>query len=356
MRILALDLGKGKSVGCLYESSRGDHSFAAVATSVTAFSGRLSAWSPDRVVIEICPLAGWVGDLVREKGIELQVANPTHDAWRWKNVKRKTDRDDALKLARLSAMNQLPTVYLPARQTRQWRALIAYRQNLVRRRTRIRNRIRAILSSEGKTIPVGRSGWTTKVLSALGAMARPMDEVGLDSLWRGQLFLELDHHAFVNQAIADVEWKLNELGKADDRVERLQSIPGVGPRLAETVVSVIDDPHRFRTGKQVGAYVGLTPRQYQSGSQDRKGRISGQGNKLLRSLLVEVGWLGIRHNPWMREVYERVACGTKSRRKIAIVAVARRLLIRCWAMLRDETSWRPPSSTAVAAQPAVAIT
>lgn len=60
-----------------------------------------------------------MGDLVRTQGIELEVANPTHEAWRWKNVKRKTDRDDALKLAFLSAMNQLPTVYLPERRTRQ---------------------------------------------------------------------------------------------------------------------------------------------------------------------------------------------------------------------------------------------
>ncbi len=73
---------------------------------------------------------------------------------------------------------------------------------------------------------------------------------------------------------------------------------------------------------------------------DRQGRISGQGNKLLRSLLVEVCWLGLRHNKWMRDTYERIRRGSPSRKKIAITAVARKLLVRCWAMMRDGTEWR----------------
>jgi len=141
-----------------------------------------------------------------------------------------------------------------------------------------------------------------------------------------------------NQLIAEVEAKLNELAQQDHRVRLLRTIPGVGPRLAETLVAVIDDPRRFRRGKQVASYVGLTPRRYQSGDMDRQGKISGQGHKLLRTLLIEVSWLGLHHNPWMRAVYER-ALKSRSRKKIAIVAVARRLLIRCWAMLRDDRAW-----------------
>ena len=63
---------------------------------------------PDRIVFEICSSAGWIYDIVKALGVEVQVANPNTEAWRWKNVKRKNDRDDALKLARLSVMNQLP--------------------------------------------------------------------------------------------------------------------------------------------------------------------------------------------------------------------------------------------------------
>ena len=155
--------------------------------------------------------------------------------------------------------------------------------------------------------------------------------------------VELGQYEAVAKAIAEVEFKLNELAKSDDRVKRLRTIPGVGPRLAEMVVAVIDDPRRFKSGKQVGAYVGLTPRLYESGSMSRQGKISGQGHKHLRAMLVEVSWLGLRHNGWMLEVYERVRRGSSTRKKIAIVAVARRLLIRCWAMLRDEQDWSPPA-------------
>ena len=148
--------------------------------------------------------------------------------------------------------------------------------------------------------------------------------------------------ARLRESIARVEQELAGVAEQDERVALLRTIPGVGPRLAETIVAVIDDPHRFKSGKQVGCYAGLTPRRYQSGSMDRQGRISGAGHGLLRSLLVEVSWLGRRYNAWMKGVYERALRGTGSRKKVAIVALARRLLVVCWAMLRDGTRWRDP--------------
>jgi transposase len=141
--------------------------------------------------------------------------------------------------------------------------------------------------------------------------------------------------------IAAIEAKLDALTATDPRAKRLQTIPGVGARTAEAILAILDDPGRFQNGKQVGAYIGLVPRQYQSGQTNRQGRISGAGNPTLRTLLIEVSWIGLRYNSWMREVYERVRAGSNARKKLAIVAVARRLLIRCWAMLRDETTWQP---------------
>lgn len=343
MKILAMDLGKFKSVACIYDVATGEHTFETVQTEWLEVDRVVSAVHPDRVVIEISPLAGWIGDLVRAQGIDLQVANTNGAAWSWRLVKRKTDRDDAVKLARMSAMNQLPLVHLPEPKVREWRALIEYRQSLVARRTRIKNRIRAVIDRVGESrLAQSRKGWTDKALAELRAKARPLTECDRLELWRGELHEELHQFDQVEASLCRVEDKLDGLAAKDPRVARLRSIPGVGPRLAEIVVAVLDDPHRFKRGKQVGAYVGLTPRQFQSGTMDRQGRISGQGHKHLRALLVEVSWLGIRSNPWMREVYERVLRGSPARKKIAIVAVARRLFIRCWAMLRDETRWQGP--------------
>lgn len=340
MRILAIDLGKSNSVACDYEAQDGTHSFYRIKTVPTELQDLLKKTRPDRVVIEVCSQAGWVRDEIRAVGITLQVANANGDAWKWRKVKRKTDRDDALKLARLSALNQLPEVHVPERQVRQWRSLIQYRQTLVSRRTTVKNRIRAILDREALTMPAGKSGWTSKRLAALQELALPVASCDWDDLWRGQLSEELEHLSRLEASLKRVESGLDKLAASDERVSRLQRIPGVGKRLSEMVVAVIDDPHRFSNGKEVASYLGLTPRQYQSGAMDRQGRISGRGHKDLRKLLVEVSWLGLRWNPRMREVHERVCRGSRTRRKIAIVAVARRLLIWCWAMLRDETEWQ----------------
>lgn len=343
--ILAIDLGKFKSAACTYDTATRDHTFTTIPTTPGAMHDLIVAVGPDRVVIEIGAAAGWVQDLCEALDVDVQVANPNHEAWRWKNVKRKTDKDDALKLAQLSAMGQLPTLTLPASKVRQWRSLIAYRWTLVSRRTAIKNSIRAILDRQGRRHPAGKNGWTNKALALLAREARPLDEASSDALWRGQLHVELRALQQVGELIDQVESKLESLAASDDRVRRLRTIPGVGPRLAEVVVAMIDDPHRFKNGKQVGAYAGLVPRHYESGTMSRQGRITGRGNKLLRTLLVEVAWLMRRYNPRLSSIFDRVCGGSKTRRKIAAVATARRLLVICWAMLRDGTDWRTTPTT-----------
>ena len=350
MQILALDLGKYKSVACEYEVESGRHSFVTLPTTPKAFHDLIGDGEPDRVVIEICSIAGWVCDLVRTLGIEIEVANTADERWRWRKIKQKSDRRDALKTAQLSAVNQLRPVHVPQREVRQWRALIGYRQQLVHRRTRIRNHIRDLLQREGMILPRGRKAWTSVGLSDLQALVKPLAEVPLDELWRGELGVELNQLTELQQQIQTVEAKLNELGAADDRVQLLQTIPGVGPRLAEAVVTMFDDPARFRRAGEVSAYIGMVRKQFDSGETERSGRITKQGNLLVRSLLVEVAWASLRHNAWARQTYQRLHGGKKSRKKTAIVAVGRKLLVRCWAMLRNQTPWHVEMKTAMTTQ------
>ena len=124
----------------------------------------------------------------------------------------------------------------------------------------------------------------------------------------------------------------------------LQTVKGVGPRLAETVVACLDDVSRFKSANQVGSYAGLVPKQMESGDVKRIGRITHAGPRgLLRGMLVEVAWMVYRHNAWAKSFVLRVSRGMKTRKRIAIVAVlARKLLIKLWAMLRDGTPWRDP--------------
>lgn len=339
MKILALDLGKYKTVGCAYESESGAHQFQRTFTSPTDLQRLVQEIKPDRVVIEVCSIAGWVCDLMGQLGMEVQVANTSDDAWRWRNVKQKDDRRDALKAARLSAVNQLREVYIPSIEVRQWRALITYRQHLVGRRTKIKNHIRDLLVREGQILPRGSRCWTKLGQEVLTSMARPLAEVAAAELWRGELWEELQQLQMVQARIASVEEKLNAIGAADARVQLLRTIPGVGPRLAEAIVALLDQPQRFRKARQVSSYIGMVPKAFASGESERRGHITRQGSGLVRSLLVEVAWAGLRHNRWMRQTYQRLSGGKKARKKIAIVAVGRKLLVRCWAMLRDNRAW-----------------
>jgi transposase len=189
--ILALDLGKFKSVACAYEPTTAPPQFATLTTSRAELIRLLERQRPAVVVIEACTLAGWVHDLCGERGLACKVANTASEAWKFKHTQGKTDKDDALRLAQLEALGQLPTVTIPPQQTRQWRSLIAYRQTLVGRRVAVQNRLRALLLGQGLPAPRGHRAWTELGLPGIAQHAKPLAECGPDELWRGLLDLAL---------------------------------------------------------------------------------------------------------------------------------------------------------------------
>ena len=338
--IMAVDLGRFKCVVCLYSRSTRVAAFRTIDTDAGEFEA-LFAEHPDALlVIEACANAGWVHDMAVAAGLAVKVANTAAEAWKFKHLKRKTDKDDAKRLAELEAVGQLPTVVLPDPATRQRRALIATRQELVGRRVRCQNRIRALFAGQGMPTPKGARAWTTTGLAGIELEARPLAECPPDHLWRGLLGLAVAEYRQLLERISECECVLDRLGAADPATRLLETIPGVGPRTAEAVAAHLGDAKRFASGKQVGAYAGLVPKQYQSGNTDRKGRITRRGPRLLRKLLVECAWCMLRYNSWAREQYARLTAGGTTRKKPAIVALARKLLVRCWAMLRDNKPWQ----------------
>jgi transposase len=340
--ILAIDLGKYKSVACLQDPASGEFRFTTLETTRAELRKLFDKEAPAVVVIEACLLAGWVHDLCEEVGVRCLVANTASEAWKFKHLKRKTDRDDALRLAQLYLLGQLPTVSLPPTAIRQWRSLIACRQALVGRRVAVQNRIRALFVAQGLPAPRGAKAWAAAGLAGIASWAKPLGDCGPDELWRGMLELALTEYRQVSALIEQAETRLDTLGKQQANVVLLQTAPGLGPRTAEVVAAYLHDPARFRTGKQVSAFSGLVPRQHQSGEIDRRGRITKRGPALLRKLLVECAWCMVRYNPWARALYLRLTGGGQRRKKQAIVALARKILVRAWAMLRDQQPWRDP--------------
>jgi transposase len=341
MRILGMDLGQNKSAWEMLDTATGEVCAGVVQMAEDVLQKLLLDKRPDQLVVESGPLAARVHDLALACDVAVLVADPTQDAWRWKNVKRKTDADDARKLVRLAALGQINAVHVPALAVREWRQLLEYRRALVAEQTRCKNRVRATLLRRGLKLPSGKCGWTDKARRELRALVRPLAECNPEELWRGLLASELAHLEQLEGLVTAVTLRLDRLARADLRVRRLCTIGGVGPRTAEVIVATLDQPRRFGTRRQVAAYAGLVPRRYQSGQMDRSGRITKRGSPVLRQVLNQAAWVAVRCNPQLREFFLRMGGGCKKRRKQAIVALMRKLLVTSWAMLRDGTSYQP---------------
>jgi len=365
--ILGLDLGKFKSVCCVMDAVTGRHAFEALATTPATIHDLLTrhaaAANGEEVllVIETCDAAGWVHDVGSAvPGVAVTVVHTQGDErWRWSKVKRKTDRDDALKLARLARLGELPQppVHVPSPQRRQWRRLLVHRRGVVNRRTRSRNSIRSIYLQQGLTLARGSKQWTRAGIAQLTTDARSIADCTIEELWRGRLHVELTLMAAVDAQLKLIDAKLDELAKTESRIALLQSVRGVGPRLSEAVVLHLgEDPRRFKSGEQLASYAGLVPKQLASGQTTRLGHITGRGPALLRSLLVESAWMVWRLNDWAKAFVDKVSRGGRGRRKLAIVALAKKLLILLWGMLKSNRPFRapgpkenaPPADTALA--------
>ncbi|MDX2243811.1 MAG: IS110 family transposase [Leptolyngbyaceae cyanobacterium bins.302] len=264
MKILAIDLGKFKSVACLFDTDTNQAEYETITMQRLALEDLLNRHQPQQVVIETCTNSHWVHDICQAQGYEVLVANPNAEAWQWRNVKRKTDKDDALKLAKLAALGQISPVYVPTPETRQYRRLVKYRKTLVERMNQIRNRMRALLMAQGLTMPARSKAWTLEGMAELNNHRKPLVECKIDELWQGELDVELTLLDRLEEQHDQVEKQLNQLAKQDERVQLLMTIPGVGRRTAEVIVTALDNPERFTNARQVSAYAGLVP-QRQSG-------------------------------------------------------------------------------------------
>ena len=143
--IIGLDLGKFNSAACTFLTGDGEVRFQSLPTKIAAIQQFFEQERPDLVVFEACAQAGFTADLCRRLGLKYLVANTNGEAWKWKNVKRKTDRDDALKLARLAYLGELPTDELPETATRQRRSFLNFPQLLVSQRVQLQNHLRSVL-------------------------------------------------------------------------------------------------------------------------------------------------------------------------------------------------------------------
>jgi len=246
--------------------------------------------------------------------------------------KRKNDRVDASKLAKLLYLDMVPQVHVPNVDVRSWRAMIEFRQKLMARRTMAKNQVRALLRGRGIKSP--RNLWYGPGLAWLKALGE-LD--GVAALQRDMLLEELSE---LNSKVKRVEKELAKFADRHPAVTLLMTIPGVGLRTAESFAAYVDDISRFARSHQLGVYFGLVPCQDASAAKNRLGHITCDGPSTVRKLLCESAWQAIRHSPTIKGWFERISGADPDRRKIAITAVARKLAVVMGAMMRSGETWR----------------
>ena len=248
--------------------------------------------------------------------------------------KHKHDRADALKLAKLLYLGEVPTVHVPSANVQAWRETITLRRRFVEKRTRAKNGIRALLRSLRMQAPSRSSLWSKRGLAWLRELpfAQPMHALRRDLL--------LDEIESLTVQIRRIERALQKYADGCPAVQLLRTIPGIGPRTAEAVVAYLDDPRRFAHSKKVAAYFGLVPSQDQSGGTNRLGHITRQGSSSVRHLLTEAVWQSTRRSPTVQAYFARIHRGDRARRKIAVVATAHYLVRVMWSMLKRGRKWQ----------------
>lgn len=303
------------------------------------FGGR----SRMRILLESSTESEWVAQCLEGLGHEVIVADPNFLPMYGQRSRRvKTDKRDvaALTAACRSGTYRAASRVSAAQRTR--RQELRVRRHLVQVRTRTISVIRSMVRQEGLRVPRGASAAIVARLDcltlppALQAVIAPLKAV------LTQLQTTLD----------DIEERVEAIAVTDARAQQLMTAPGVGPIVALTYLAVLDTPDRFGgDARRASAFLGLVPREDSSAERQRKGHITKTGPPELRSLLIQASWViwrgrsadGAALRTWAH------ALATRRGRRIAIVALARRLSRILFAMWRDKTEFTRRAPTTVAA-------
>jgi len=275
-----------------------------------------------RVGIEASGHARWFERLLAELNFELLIGDAAEI--RAKRVrKQKTDRQDAQHILRLLLEDRFPQIWVPNWENRDLLQLLWHRHRMVQARTRIMNQLQAVALNEG--LRCKKRLWRERGREQLEAFRL----APWASRRRRDLLELLDR---LTPTIAELTEAIEQEAEKCSEAQRLMTHPGVGALTALAFVLIMGRAERFQCGKQIACYLGLVPLEDSSGDRRRLGHITKQGNSLLRFLLVEAAQVTVRSDQEWRSKYFHLAL--RRGRKIAKVAMARRLAIRLYWMWR----------------------
>ena len=280
--------------------------------------------APVLIGMEATGNSQWFVELVEDLGHEIWIGDAAQIRASYVR-KQKTDKRDAAHIRKLMVEGRFPRLWSPDREQRDLRQLVLHRHKLVVIRSRVKNELQHLALNKGMQRKCGL--WSQagqKLLCELPlkpwAACRREDLLGLLTV--------------LNQQIGKLDAAVQTAADDNPQARLLMTQPGVGPNTALAYVLTIGDVSRFPRGKQVASYLGLIPREESSGGRQKLGAISKQGNRLLRSLLVEAAQVAVQHDPGLRKQY-RHRCHQKAK-GVAKVATARKLAVRLYWMLRTQ--------------------
>lgn len=337
MKYCGFDSGKKSSQICIVNAKREVVEEKKIAMSEGALRRAFKDRKRMRVVIEASTKSFWVADILEDCGHQVIVVDPRRTKAIGSSL-IKHDKLDARVLATLCAADVLAPVHRPSERERYDRMPIVVRDALVRTRTKLINTVRCLLDSEGIVVPA--CGTSKFVI-----MTRELPD-GLPEAIACAIEPALSTIESLNEAIDETDEAVKVIAESNVDMKRLQTVDGVGPIVAASFVNAIGDPARFRTGRKVGAYLGLVPSLYQSGATDRKGKITKQGNRQTRFALTMAAHAMLRAKRSSRLKAWGLAIAEKHGRRKATIALARKLASVLWAMWKRKSDFKPMMGTA----------
>ena len=286
-----------------------------------------------RVGLEAGPLSQWMFFGLKEAGLPAVCIEARHAKAAMVAMNRnKNDRNDARSIAHLIRSGWFKAVHVKSVASQELRSLLVAREFFVNKLRDHENEIRGLLRPFG--LKVGR-------VSASGFDARVRDLVNGNPQLELCIGALLDGRAAMMARLSVLHRELLRVTANDELCRRFMTIPGVGPVTALAFKTAIDDPARFRRSSDVGAHLGLTPRQYQSGETDVRGRISRSGDAFTRTALFTAAHVMLtRSCQWTSIKAWGVRIAKRSTLKKAKIAVARKLAVVMHRMWRDATPFR----------------
>lgn len=327
--VIGCDLGSRRSEVCVLDMDGNVIETRSLPTDHDGFASWFTKRAKARVIIEACTQSAWVSELLTRLGHEVIVANPRKVHLIGRN-RSKTDKVDAELLARLGRVDPqlLSPIRHRGRQAREDLVVIRTRAALVSARTALINHVRTMAKANGEKL---RSGGSSETFARSHSSLSPILAETLRPAF--EMIAQLTEQ--IRQLDRKVE---RELPERHPVMKALAKVDGVGPVTSATFVLTIDDPSRFPKSRLVGAYLGLCPTRHQSGDKDPELSISREGDRYLRSILVQcaqrlLGPRGVDCD--LRRFGLRLAeRGGKTAKRRAVIAVARRLAVllhRLWS-------------------------